>query len=436
MRLEGRLCAVIDLLDQCLNSPDKPADQILQRYTRTRRYIGSKDRRFIGDRFFDLLRGRARLAWQIGRFSPHLTGRLWCFAHLIGGAGAQTYDELAQLCSGRDYAPAPLSPHEQQVLRALAQQEPGSVPLPVPAACEVPDWLWPEFERSFPPGQAEREADALIHSAPVVLRVNRLKGSRRVASGLLEDDGFPTEETTRAANGLIVGDNRTLRDEEEYGITRRNQIYRVGRPVRESSAFRWGMVEIQDESSQLFVEMLDAKPGMAVLDFCAGAGGKSLALAAAMDNRGELVMTDISPKRLWKSRARLARAGVSIARLVAFDSLDRQEPGPFDRVVVDAPCSGTGTWRRQPDLRWRLTPEKLVQLQRDQQDCLTRAAAFVAPGGWLCYATCSVLRIENEDQISAFLRGRDDFRCIKTLCLSPHRDKTDGFFAVVLQRQH
>ncbi len=434
MQLEGRLCAVIDLLDQCLNSPDKPADQLLQRYTRTRRYIGSKDRRFIGDRFFELLRGRAWWAWQIGRFSPHFTARLWCFARFVWG-NVCAYDKLVGLCSGRDYAPAPLSSHEQQVLRALGRQESGFIP-PVPASCEVPDWLWPEFERSFPPGQAKREADALIDPAPVILRVNRLKCSRRVASGLLEGEGFDTTETTRAVNGLILSENRTRRDDEEYGITRRNEIYRVGRPVSESSVFRWGMVEIQDESSQLFVEMLDAKPGMAVLDLCAGAGGKSLALAAAMENRGELVMTDISPKRLWKSRPRLARAGVSIARLVALSTLDRRAPASFDRVVVDAPCSGTGTWRRHPDLRWRLTSEKLARFQQDQHACLSRAADFVKPGGWLCYATCSVLRAENEDRICAFMHGRDDFCRVKTLTLSPHRDKTDGFFAVVLQRQH
>ena len=221
-------------------------------------------------------------------------------------------------------------------------------------------------------------------------------------------------------------------------------------------AFRDGLVEVQDEASQLAALLVEARPEMAVADLCAGAGGKALALAAAMGNRGRLVALDSEAARLERARPRLARAGVTCHALQTLSGDDgpwlSAEAAGFDRVLVDAPCSGSGAWRRNPDARWRLTPEALAELLETQATLLDRAAALVRPGGRLIYATCSLLAEENGAQIESFLARATDFALkpygevwraaigstppdrAATLTLTPARHGTDGFFVAVLER--
>jgi 16S rRNA (cytosine967-C5)-methyltransferase len=225
------------------------------------------------------------------------------------------------------------------------------------------------------------------------------------------------------------------------------------RPVTSGPAFQSGLVEIQDEGSQLIAALTDAKPGMRVVDWCAGAGGKTLALAAMMGNRGQIVACDVSGSRLDGAVRRLRRAGVNNVErhlVEPGDKWAKRRAAAFDRVLVDAPCTGTGTWRRNPDARHRLTEQDLLELTRKQSSILDTASALVRPGGRLVYATCSLLQEENEGQVSAFLLRHPDFGLVplaqvwpfegvappegEMLSLTPARHGTDGFFAAVLER--
>ena len=223
------------------------------------------------------------------------------------------------------------------------------------------------------------------------------------------------------------------------------------------AAFNQGLVEVQDESSQIAALLADARPGMRVVDFCAGAGGKTLALAAGMANRGKLVACEVSPRRLERSARRLRRAGVDNVERRALtgerDKWVKRHAGGFDRVFVDVPCLGTGTWRRNPDAKWRMRPEDLVELVERQQQILRSAARLVRPGGRLIYATCSLLREEDEAQAEAFLAADPDFSLLPVsrawgetiggaspggeqyLRLTPARHGTDGFFVAIFERR-
>jgi 16S rRNA (cytosine967-C5)-methyltransferase len=222
--------------------------------------------------------------------------------------------------------------------------------------------------------------------------------------------------------------------------------------VTSGAAFQSGLIEIQDEGSQLVALLTDARPGMRVVDWCAGAGGKTLALAAAMGNRGQIVACDVSASRLEAAVRRLRRAGVNNVErhlVIAGDKWTKRRSGAFDRVLVDAPCTGTGTWRRNPDARHRLSERDLLELMRKQSSILDAVRSLVRPGGRLIYATCSLLYEENEGQVSAFLLQNPEFRLLplarvwppggaapegEMLSLTPARHGTDGFFAAVMER--
>jgi 16S rRNA (cytosine967-C5)-methyltransferase len=228
-------------------------------------------------------------------------------------------------------------------------------------------------------------------------------------------------------------------------------------PLSTLDVFRDGLIEVQDEGSQIAAQLADARPGMRVVDFCAGAGGKTLALAGSMANRGHLVACDISERRLERAAQRLRRAGVSIVQRVPLsserDKWVKRHTQSFDRVFVDAPCTGTGTWRRNPDAKWRLRPEDLTELTALQAEILDSAARLTKPGGRLIYVTCSLLREENEAQIESFIAGHEDFSLLPIghvwsetiggqppvqgdmLRLTPARHGTDGFFVAVLSRK-
>ncbi|MBV9990705.1 MAG: RsmB/NOP family class I SAM-dependent RNA methyltransferase [Alphaproteobacteria bacterium] len=369
----ARLQAAIDILGE-LEGTAKPVDRSLRDWGRAHRFAGSKDRAAIAELVFSMLRRRSSLAWRMQDDSPRalaiaLTGEESLFA---GG-----------------YGPAPLGDDERARLNAAPREAPDHV------KGEYPQFLESELKRAFG-DRLPDEMAAMQARAPVDLRVNALKTSREAMLAKL--GGMPTP---RSPWGIRF----------PAGVAGLN-------PCAE--------FELQDEAAQIACLMSGAGPGMRVLDIAAGAGGKSLALAAMMRNQGEIAAHDISTARLAQIAPRADRAGVTIIREgVPF--------GRYDLVFVDAPCSGTGTWRRQPELRWRLAPERLAALQATQDALLAQAAAH---GPRIVYATCSILPCENDDRIAAFLESHPDFAVEgEPFRASPLSTGTDGFFAAILARR-
>jgi 16S rRNA (cytosine967-C5)-methyltransferase len=396
----ARVAAATELLDIVLASLNRPADAIANGYFRSRRFIGSADRRTIADRVWGVLRSYRRLSWWLQDDpTPRL---LTCASLLLEGGSLDAF-------TGGRFAPAPLSPTERAVLRSLEGRSLYHPSMPEAVRLEVPDWLLPRIDPA--------ELLALLEPAPLDLRVNLLKATREEARAALATEGIDTVPTPHSPWGLRVPGRRQV-------IT--------------GPAFRAGLVEIQDEGSQLVAALVDARPGMRVADMCAGAGGKTLALAMMMRNRGQLFACDVSAARLEGTVRRLHRAGVhNVERhvLEAGDKWIKRRVGSFDRVLVDAPCTGSGTWRRNPTGRLRLTPADLAELLPKQASILDKAAPLVRTGGRLVYATCSLLAEENQDQVTAFLCHYPAFRSVETLSLSPARHGTDGFFAAVMERR-
>jgi 16S rRNA (cytosine967-C5)-methyltransferase len=304
--------------------------------------------------------------------------------------------------------------------------------LPIAVQISLPDWLYDRLVAQFGTDEARALAEALNHPAPLDLRVNTLKAERDAVRERLAAEGFPSEPTPLSPVGLRRPERKPL--------------FRTG-------CFQEGWIEVQDEGSQLVSLLVEPRRGEMVVDFCAGAGGKTLHLGAMMGNRGTLYAFDVSAKRLAQLKPRLARAGLDNVRMVAIahekDERVRRLAGKIDRVLVDAPCSGTGTLRRNPDLKWRDTD--LAALAENQLRILTAAATLVKPGGRLVYATCSLLREENDDVVAQFLANHADFQLlpvaeilarrqvaldvtVPVMRLLPHRHRCDGFFAAVLER--
>jgi len=400
----GRIAATIELLTAIDAAPARPADAVASDYFRARRFIGSGDRRAVSDRVWRVLRTYGRLSWWLeDRPTPRL---LVAASTVLDGAG---YAEIADWYSGGRFAPAPLVPSEQAALRRLHGRTLDHTSMPDAVRLEVPEWILTAI--------AADDLRALLEPAPLDLRVNLLKATREEARTALAAEGLDAVPTPLSAWGLRIAGRRQ---------------------VTTGAAFRAGLVEIQDEGSQLVAALVDARPGMRVADFCAGAGGKTLALAMTMQNRGQLVACDVSATRLARAVRRLRRAGVHNAERHLIEPGDKwvkRRAGSFDRVLVDAPCTGTGTWRRNPDARLHLTEADLAELLPKQAAILDQAASLVRSGGRLVYATCSLLPEEDEAQVSAFLTRHPDFAVGERLSLSPARDGTDGFFAAVLERR-
>ena len=427
MMTAGRIAAAIELLDIIETARKRPADAVANDYFRMRRFIGSGDRRAISERVWSVLRARRRLEWWL-KDTP-ITGRMLIAASLL--TEGWQLSGVTQTYSGGQYAAAALNAAEKTMLAKIEGHTIDHPGMPEAVALEVPDWILPLLHERFGPGTVS-EMRALSTEAPLDLRANLLKTNREEAQAALAAEGWEATPTPLSPWGLRI-DGR--------------------RPVTSGPAFQTGLIEIQDEGSQLIAVMVDAHPGMRVVDWCAGAGGKTLALAGRMNNRGQIVACDGSKARLEGAGPRLKRAGAHNVERHLVEPGDKwlkRRAGAFDRVLVDAPCTGTGTWRRNPDARLRLTETDLAELVPKQAMILDTAQTLVRKGGRLIYATCSLLNEENDQQIAAFLVRHPDFSVVPLarawpletkppcpgdfLSLTPARHGSDGFFAAVLER--
>ncbi|MDH3739250.1 MAG: RsmB/NOP family class I SAM-dependent RNA methyltransferase, partial [Alphaproteobacteria bacterium] len=358
----ARAAAAIELLDDIAAGAD-PADTIISEYFRRRRYAGSGDRRTVRDHVYAVLRDLGLLKWRIGQAGGDGDdARSWLIAEIV----ARAPSDLEALFSGGKFGPAPLSDEEATLAEHLA--DPREAP-PRWAQLNCPEWLLEHFDRAFPQ-TCDVEVQALNAAAPVDLRVNVLRTSREKVQDYLRDEGHLVDPTPLSPVGLRAAG---------------------WLPLANTKAFKDGLVEVQDESSQMLALTVGAQPGERVADLCAGAGGKTLALAAMMENSGEILAADISPSRLRRMAPRLQRAGVTIAHTTTIDVAALADAvDPCDRVLIDAPCSGTGAWRRHPEARWHLTTAQLDDDVVIQAKLLRDGARLVRPGGRLIYATCSL----------------------------------------------
>lgn len=379
----------------------------------------------------EVLRLRGRLDWWIsqdgvkgGKQGLPPDARLRVAAYRILSNNAKA-DGLLWLFGGEDAAVSAL-------LRRLEGHTLEHPDMPPAAKHSVPDWLLPQLKKRFG-ADLDLELAAMLRPAPLDVRVNRLKTTRDAAAAALQAEGLRSQPTPFSPIGLRLSPQAYVNNTQAHGE---------------------GLIEPQDEGSQLAAQLVDAAGCKFVVDFCAGAGGKTLVLGAAMKNTGRLVAMDVSTIRLTQAKQRLRRAGVHNAETRELDGKwIKRHAEKAERVLVDAPCTGTGTWRRKPDAKWRLSQQDLDELVPRQAEILDRAAKLVSPkGGRLVYVTCSVLMEENEEQVAAFLRRHPDFSVLpvsevwaKTvggacpvpgpyLSLSPGRHGTDGFFAAILVR--
>lgn len=391
----ARAAAAIGLLDAVLAG--EAAERALTRWARASRFAGSGDRAAVRDLVFDALRCRRSHLALSGQGAE--TGR----ALILGGRVAAGQAPGA-VFSGEGHAPAPLAPAEQAALAAA----PALADLPDAQRLDIPDWLEAPFRQSLgddftPVLEISRQR------APVFLRVNLSRGDRDAAIAALAEDGVTVEPGPLAATCLRV----------TAGASR----------IRTAAAYREGLVELQDAASQAAVAALPLAGARRVLDFCAGGGGKTLAMAS-LHPGATYVAHDADLRRMADLPARVARAGATVALR---DTAGLAGEAPFDLVLLDVPCSGSGTWRRAPEAKWRLTPAALAALIATQAAILAEGAARVGPGGRLAYMTCSLLDAENRDQVARFLAKVPGWRLAASHRFTP-LDGGDGFFAAILDR--
>ncbi|WP_027579625.1 RsmB/NOP family class I SAM-dependent RNA methyltransferase [Bradyrhizobium sp. Ai1a-2] len=427
----ARLSAAIELIDT-IDAERVPAAKALKEWGTAHRYAGSGDRAAISGLIWDVLRRQSSSAYLMDDDSAR--ARVLGMLHLERGMDV---DAIAALCDGGRFAPSPLTDAERTALtsRSLAGA-------PAHIAGDYPEWLDPYLAKVFGDDRVA-EATAMASRAPLDLRVNTLKTSRDKMLPRLKHLG--ATETPWSPLGLRI----------ELGADARN----VG--IHAEEDFVKGGIEVQDEGSQLAALFSAAKPGEQVIDLCAGAGGKTLALAAMMQGKGRLIATDRDKRQLAPIHERLSRAGVHNCdvRTPKGDSDPLSDvKGSADLVVIDAPCTGTGTWRRNPDAKWRMRPGSLEVRLKDQAEVLERAAPLVKAGGRIAYITCSVLPVENGEQVNAFIARHPEFSIVppeqtasvlwdkaeafaaaalpspEAWLMTPRRTGTDGFFVSILKR--
>jgi 16S rRNA (cytosine967-C5)-methyltransferase len=430
MTPSAHLSAIIELLSHCesywADGIKKPADAMVAEFFRTNRYIGSKDRAFIASLFYFIIRRKASLSWLAHQSQHAASPRILV---MLGVTFQQSLNLAAvEALHGEDkYAPAPLTPSEKSMLGAALQRGLHDASMPRHIRYNLPEWLYGKLHAAYG-DDAPALLDSLMEEAPVDIRVNTLKAAPKQVIHALKKEGIHNATPmTIAAHGLR--------------LRKREALFAL-------QSFRDGWFEVQDEGSQLVAALVAAQPKQKVIDFCAGAGGKALAIAAAMHNTGRIIAFDVHSKRLEEAAKRFRRAGVhnAEAKLITSetDGSIKRHKRSADWVLVDAPCTGTGTWRRSPDLKWRTTEQDVVELVALQRRILTSAARLVKEGGYLVYATCSLLPDENAEQIAWFLSENADFIASPAPLLSlpeaasfqltPATHGTDGFFAARMQR--
>ncbi len=409
----------VELLSSVLEGT-QPADQVIQKYFRSHPNMGMQDRGFAAETVYGCLRRKRSLAYNLGEPSPSALHLVVAYLVTVQGWSARALEE-ARFKDTRE-----LVTHLRQT---------DSRALPPAVRADLPDWLYERLAAQLGEDETQQLAAALNHPAPVDLRVNTLKLRREEAAARLSGEGYPAEPTPYSPAGLRRHDRA---------------------PLFATHSYKEGLIEVQDEGSQLLSYLLSPKRGEMVVDFCAGAGGKTLHLGALMGNTGTLYAFDTSEKRLAKMKPRLKRAGLDTVRSVVIeherDARAQRLRGKIDRVLVDAPCTGLGTLRRNPDLKWR--PADLKHLTDLQARILAAAATLLKPGGLLVYATCSPLREENDAVVNAFLQNHPEFSPLAAsetlarkgiilpgndepyLRLYTHPHHTDCFFAALLQRPH
>jgi 16S rRNA (cytosine967-C5)-methyltransferase len=429
MKLGGRLAAAIDVLAD-IETRHRPANEALKDWGTSHRFAGSGDRGVIGNIVYDALRWRSSSAWIMGDEAPRA---------VVLGAMARHWavgpDGLAAAIAGDPHSPPAVSAGELERLKGAALAD-----APPHVRADVPEWAGARLERVF--GEAWVAEGAAFATRPSVdMRANTIKAGRdKILKSLIK---FGAVATTLAPVGIRIPPTR---DEQRHPN------------VEAEGAFQRGWFEVQDEGSQVAALLTGARPGIQVLDLCAGAGGKTLALAAAMGGKGRVIATDSDRARLAPIFERVKRAAAHNVEIRAAGAALDDLAARMDVVLVDAPCTGTGTWRRRPDAKWRVTERALANRVGEQVAILDQAARFVKPGGRLVYVTCSVLPDENEDRVSAFLGAHAEFGIVPPVevvaaadvgaglaaaallrptgvMLTPRRTNTDGFFVAVLRRQ-
>jgi 16S rRNA (cytosine967-C5)-methyltransferase len=390
-----------------------PADQVLSRYFREHRDLGQNERAFVAETAFAVLRRKRSLEAAAGSAEPRA---------LVAAALLRVLGFSARALEGL---------FDEDLVRRIREARNSELPAAVRA--DLPDWLWHALANQHGDDEAMRIAQGLLNPAPLDLRVNLARIERDCAAARLAGDGLQAVPTPYSPAGLRL----------------------AGKPaINRHPFFAQGLIEVQDEGSQLLAWLLAPRRGEMVADYCAGAGGKTLAVAMLMRGTGRVYAMDVSAKRLAALAPRAARAGVTSVHTLVLgddDSRARRLAGKLDRVLVDAPCSGFGTLRRNPDLKWRHGADAIAELAAKQRRILAAAARLVKPGGRLVYATCSILHEENDAVADDFQRAHPEFRplsCIELLAgqritldtgerlrLLPHIHGTDGFYAASFEKR-
>lgn len=427
MRLGGRLSGAIEVLSD-IETRRRPVADALKDWGLAHRFAGSGDRAAIGNIVYDALRMKLSHAYMMDDDSASALG----WAVLLRQWG-MSLDQLISEFDGDNFAPAHLSENQ---IAAFTSRDLSDAPLHVQG--DIPDWVQPSFEEAFGEDWL-MEAKALATRPTLDLRVNTLKAHREKVLKAIDRSGAQASPIARFGMRVPAGEGAS----------------RLPNVTAELS-FQKGWFEVQDEGSQIVADLVDPHEGEQVLDFCAGGGGKTLAMAAAMNNKGQVHAYDADRKRLAPIIERLKRAGTHNVQVHDSAKGLSNLKERFDRVLVDAPCTGTGTWRRRPDTKWRLTDRNISERTEQQQLALKDAAQYVRPGGSLYYVTCSVLPEENDRQVQAFCDDNPAFEIVpvmadwkrlfgadkpvprsldgKTLTLSPASMDTDGFFFCRMKR--
>ena len=428
MRLGGRLQAAIEVLDD-IDARRRPAGDALRDWGLAHRFAGSGDRAAIGNLVYDCLRQKTSLKYLAGSEE----NRALVFSLLVNSWGISEA-ELRETLDGDKFAPELPSEDEFSAMAArdLSDAEPH-------IQADIPEWCIPSFEANFDDEWID-EAKAFGKRPPLDIRVNTLKSTRdKVLKQLGRQDAKPT---------LIA--RHGIRIESDKPFARQPN-------VQAEESFQKGRFEIQDEGSQIVGDLVFARGGESILDYCAGGGGKTLSLAASMENKGQIHAYDSDKSRLAPIHERLKRAGTRNVQIHAPKSDMSALLGKMDKVVIDAPCTGSGTWRRRPDAKWRFDEKNMETRVEQQEEVLSEAAPFVKPGGHLIYITCSIFPEENENQVYSFTENNPEFEIVsagevwqdlfgfdkpapwssdmKTITLTPASTNTDGFFFCVMERK-